>query len=194
MYADFLISLKHDQEWQKEMQQAMSLDPMSSFFRCLYGWQLVYLGRYDEAIDAMQKVVANQPNFSSVHLGLWGAYYRKQMEKEALDEAIKFFETLHDPETMAALTAGYRQAGYREGMRRAADVLAGRAQHSHVAGVRIARLYAHAGDGDRALFWLEKAYEARETPLVHLGVAWDWDQLRPDPRIQDLLRRMNLPR
>jgi hypothetical protein len=78
-------------------------------------------------------------------------------------------------------------------MKRAADALALRAQHSHVAGVRIARLYAHAGDADRALFWLQKAYEAKETPLSHLAVAWDWVQLRSDPRFQDLLRRMGLP-
>lgn len=41
--------------------------------------------------------------------------------------------------------------------------------------------------------WLEKAYEQRETPLVHLNVAWDWDSVRHDPRFQDLLRRMNFP-
>jgi len=193
MYADYLISLKQNRDWQTEIQQAMDLDPMSYFLRCFYGWHLVYLGRYDEAIDLLQKVTATQPNFSSAHLGLWGAYYRKHMEKEALEEAVEFFEALHDQEIVAALTAGYQQAGYREGMKRAADILAGRAQHSHVAGIRIARLYAHAGDSDRALFWLQKAYEARETPVSHLAVAWDWDQLRPDPRFQDLLRRMNFP-
>ena len=191
MYADYLISLHRNQEWQKEIQQAMNLDPMSSFLRCFYGWHLVYLGRYDEAIDLMQKVVATQP--SSAHLGLWGAYYGKHMEKEALEEAVQFFEALHDQETVAALSTGYQQGGYREGMKGAANVLASRAQHSHVAGVRIARLYAHAGDADRALFWLEKAYAAREIPLSHLAVAWDWDQLRSDPRFQDLLRRMNFP-
>ena len=126
-------------------------------------------------------------------MGLWGAYYRKHMDKEALDEAVKFFEALNDQETIAALRIGYQKAGYREGMRRAAGVLVNRAQRSHVAGVRIARLYAHAGDTGHALAWLQKAYEASETPLVHLGVAWDWDQLRPEPRFQDLLRHMNLP-
>ncbi len=192
-YADYLISIKHNQEWQSEILQAMTLDPLSPFLRCFYGWHLVYLGRYDEAIAVMQEVAAAQPNFSSAHMGLWGAYYRKHMERDAWEEAIKFFEALHDQHAVAALTEGYQKGGYREGMRRAADVLAARSQHSHVAGVRIARLYAHAGNADRALFWLQKAYEARETPLVHLGVGWDWDQLRPDPRFQALLRRMNFP-
>ncbi len=194
MYADYLISIHRNQEWQSEVQRALNLDPMNFFLRCFYGWHLVYLGRYDEAIDLLQKVIATQPNFSSAHLGLWGAYYRKHRDKEALEEAIKFFEALPDHEAMvAALKSGYQQAGYREAMRRAASVLSSRAQHSHIAGVRIARLYAHAGDTDNAILWLQKAYDANETPLVHLGVAWDWDQLRSDPRFQDLMRHMNFP-
>ncbi len=193
MYADYLLSFKRNPEWEREIQQALTLDPMNSFQRCFYGWHLIYVGRYDEAIDVLQKVAAAQPNFSSVHMGLWGAYYKKQMPQEAMDEAIRFFEALNDQEAVAALQSGYHDAGYREGMKRAADTLARRAQHSHVAGVRIARLYAHAGATDQALAWLEKAYEAKETPLSHLAVAWDWEAMRSDPRMQDLLRRMGLP-
>jgi tetratricopeptide (TPR) repeat protein len=147
------------------------------------------VGRYDEAIEVLQKVAAAQPNFSSVHMGLWGAYYKKQMLPEAMDEAIRFFEALNDQEAVAALRSGYQDRGYREGMKRAADTLAQRAQHSHVAGVRIARLYAN----DQAIAWLEKAYDAKETPLIHLAVAWDWEAMRSDPRMKDLLRRMGLP-
>ena len=192
-YADYLLSFKRNSEWDKEIQQALTLDPMSTFQRCFYGWHLIYVGRYDEAIEVLQKVAAAQPNFSSVHMGLWGAYYKKQMLQEAMDEAIRFFEALNDQEAVAALRSGYQDRGYREGMKRAADKLAQRAQHSHVAGVRIARLYAHAGANDQAIAWLEKAYDAKETPLIHLAVAWDWEAMRSDPRMQDLLRRMGLP-
>jgi eukaryotic-like serine/threonine-protein kinase len=193
MYADYLLSFKRNAEWEREIQQALTLDPMNSFQRCFYGWHLIYVGRYDEAIDVLQKIAVAQPNFSSVHMGLWGAYYKKQMPQEAMDEAIRFFEALNDQESVAALQSGYRTGGYRAGMKRAADTLARRAQHSHVAGVRIARLYAHAGATDQALAWLEKAYAAKETPLGHLAVAWDWETMRADPRMQDLLRRMGLP-
>ena len=33
----------------------------------------------------------------------------------------------------------------------------------------------------------------RQPPMTHLGVGWDWDSLRSDPRFQALLRRMNFP-
>jgi hypothetical protein len=54
-------------------------------------------------------------------------------------------------------------------------------------------MFAHAGDNDAALQWLEHAYENRESPLARLGIFWDWDDLRDDVRFQDLMRRMKLP-
>ncbi len=54
-------------------------------------------------------------------------------------------------------------------------------------------MLAHAGENERALEFLERAFERQETPLYHVVVGWDWDALRPDPRFKSLLRRMNLP-
>jgi serine/threonine-protein kinase len=193
MYADFLISMKRTPEWNAEVQRALELDPFNPFFPCFYGWHLVYVGRYDEAISQFHKVLATEPDFSSAHMGLWGALYKTGRHKEALAEARKFFAVLGDHDVEDALTRGYAAGGYTRAMHLAAEVLAARSRRSHVPGVRIARLYAHAGEKDQVMKWLEKACEQRETPMVHLGVAWDWDNLRSDPRFQNLLRRMNLP-
>jgi serine/threonine-protein kinase len=193
MYADFLISLKRNQEWQKEMQRTLELDPMSSFHRSFYGWHLVYLGRNDEAIALLQKILAAQPELRYAHMGLWGAYFKKGMDKEALEEAEKFFGVLGDQEVVASLKRGSGEVNYRLAMKRAADVLAARSAHTHVPGVRIARLYAHAGENAECLTWLEKAFAARESPMVHLNVAWDWENLRNEPRFLALLREINFP-
>jgi len=193
MYADFLISLKRDQEWQREMQRTLELDPMSSSHRSFYGWHLIYLGRNDEAIALLQKILAAQPELSYAHLGLWGAYFKKGMDKEALEEAEKFFGVLGDQEVVASLKQGWGEGNYRLAMKRAADVLAARSVRTHVPGVRVARLYAHAGENAECLTWLEKAYAARESPLTHLNVAWDWGKLRNEPRFQALLRGINFP-
>jgi len=193
MYADFLISLKRNEEWQKEMQRTLELDPMSSFHRSFYGWHLIYLGRNDEAIALLQKILATQPELSYAHLGLWGAYFKKGMDQEALEEAEKFFGVLRDQEVVASLKRGSGEANYRLAMKRAADVLAARSAHTHVPGVRIARLYAHAGENVESLNWLEKAFAAKESPVVHLNVAWDWENLRNEPRFQALLRGINFP-
>jgi hypothetical protein len=84
-------------------------------------------------------------------------------------------------------------AAYRAGMRRAGEAMALRSKQRHVPAIRIARMFAHAGDTDSAIQWLERAYQSHESPLSRLAVVWDWQDLRPDPRFRDLLRRLNLP-
>ena len=58
---------------------------------------------------------------------------------------------------------------------------------------RIAQHYVYAGDLDRAIDWLEKAFEVRDPNLPYISVQPIYDPLRSNPRFQDLLRRMNLP-
>jgi tetratricopeptide (TPR) repeat protein len=193
MYADFLISEKREAEWNREILRTLELDPFNPFFQCFYGWHLVYLRRYDEAIAQLRKVLATEPDFSSAHLGLWGAFYKKGMYGEAIAEARKFFSVLGDHEVEAALGRAYAGGDYARAMHSAAEALVVQSQRSYVPAVRIARLYAHAGEKDQVLYWLEKAFERHETTLTHLGVAWDWDFLHGDPRFKDLQRRFALP-
>ena len=92
-----------------------------------------------------------------------------------------------------ALTRGYAQGGYRAAMRLAAEKLAAPSKQAYVPRMLVARLYAHSGEKDQALTWLEKALEEREPFMVSLNVDPFWNSLRSEPRFQDLVRRMNLP-
>ena len=56
----------------------------------------------------------------------------------------------------------------------------------------LALVYIGLGQKDEAVAWLEKAYEAHSAFLVFIKVSPVWDSLRPDPRFQDLLRRLGL--
>ncbi len=57
----------------------------------------------------------------------------------------------------------------------------------------LARDYARLGRMDEALEWLEQAYEERDGNLAFLKAWPRYEPLRSDPRVQDLLRRMNFP-
>ncbi len=192
-YADLLISLKRFGESREECRQALELDPLNSFTQCFAAWHLIYQGKYEEAIARLNRVLAVEPNFSSAHMGLWGAFYKKGQYEKALDQARQFFAVLGDTEVVEAGDQGRTESGYHGAMRCAAQTLAARSTHTHVPAVRIARLYAHAGEIDLAFHWLEKAYEQHESPLLHLGVGWDWEGLRGDTRFKSLLERVNLP-
>ena len=192
-YGHLLLVTNRVEEANRMMQRGLELDPLNDFHRSFYGWHLNYLRRYDEAIPLFQKLLQAGPNRGSNYLGLWGAYYRKGRYADALDAARAHFLTTGDKAFADALVSGADLNAYRASMKRAADAMVERSKQSHVPALRIARMFAHAGDNDAALQWLERAYENREPALMRLGVYWDWLDLHGDPRFNNLLRRLNLP-
>ncbi len=192
-YWELLDSTGRWEEGMAQMERLLELDPHNSLFQGFFGQSLVFRRRYDDAIAQLQKVIRTEPNLQLAHALLWRAFHQKRMYEEALAEAKKVFALLGYSEVAEALDRGYAQGGYAGAMRLAAETLAARSKRTYVQAMQIAKLYAHAGEKDRALDWLEKAYQERESRLVYLGVVPEWDPLRDDPRFQDLLRRMNLP-
>ena len=57
----------------------------------------------------------------------------------------------------------------------------------------MAVIYARFGEKDQAFAWLEKAYQERHDMMVALNVEPALDNLRSDPRFDDLKRRIGLP-
>jgi eukaryotic-like serine/threonine-protein kinase len=192
-YSGELIELNRRDEWEREMTRALELDPLNDFYRAYYGWHLNFIGRYDEAIDLFVKLLPKAPNVSTVHLGLWGAYDRKGLYEQAIASARNYFVTAGDGEFAANLQPHSDRAGYQLAMRQTGTAMIEGQSRRHVPALRIARMFAHAGDPDKAMEWLEKAYANRESPLSRLAVFWDWIDLHTDPRFQDLLRRLKLP-
>ncbi len=178
------------QEGRAQIERALELDPLNAFFRGVYGWQLMIMRQYNDAIAQVRKAHGTEPH---PHVyALWAAFHQKRMYEEAVAEAKKYFAVLGHSEVAEAL-AGYTEGGYPRAMRRAAETLAARSKLSYVLPTQVAALYAHAGEKDRALDWLETAYQERDPLMVYLNVEPTWDSLRDDPRFQDIVRRMNFP-
>jgi hypothetical protein len=81
-------------------------------------------------------------------------------------------------------------------MRAAGDRLGRMAQSRFVPPIRVATLYAHAGDRDSALTWLERGLVGREPNLPYIGATPSpgiWEFVHEDPRFQALLEAMHLP-
>ncbi len=92
------------------------------------------------------------------------------------------------------MSQGLTEAGYEGAQRRIAGLLATRDELSRRGPVLgVADHYFYAGDHDRTMDWLEKAFEVRDPNLPYIGFDPLYDPLRSDPRFQDLLRRTNLP-
>jgi hypothetical protein len=66
------------------------------------------------------------------------------------------------------------------------------ARERYVVPFFFAKLYESLGDRENTIVWLERAYEDRSWDLAYVSVDPFWDDIRSDPRFNDLLRRMHL--
>jgi eukaryotic-like serine/threonine-protein kinase len=191
-YSHFLMNTGRAEEAMAQVERALALDPFNVKLRSFYVTDLVYVRRYDDAIAEAREVLRLQPDAPVARNGLYYALYMQGRFDEAL--AVDRQRLAGDAEQIAALDRGYAEAGYRGAQQRIADLRASRyGSPDGPAAFGIALAYLYAGDHDRALEWLERAYQDGDANMPYLGLPI-YDALRSDARFQDLLRRMNLPR
>lgn len=190
-YGNLLDALKRHEEAEKEIKHAIELDPYNAISHAVYGGHFLFMRKYADAIAQYHKTFEIEPNFSMAHNGLWAACHQKGMYEEAFNEVKKYLNVLDDKEAVKTLEFGYKESGYTGAMRHLADKLAERSQTAYVQPTRVADLYACAGEKERALEWLEKAYEQQAPSLTWINVEPLYDILRDDPRFLALVKQMN---
>jgi TolB-like protein/predicted Ser/Thr protein kinase len=192
-YAHFLMIMGHGEEALIHSERAVVLDPFNPLFHGFRTGVLVSERRYDEALAAAREAQRLQPGHYVASVALWIAYEFKGMKKEAFEAAKLCARVAYgDARIEAALDEGFAQGGYAEAMKRAAEFLVARLPETYCLPGDIAVYYAYAGEKDKALEWFEKGLEVHDPGLPYLGSSY-YESLRPDPRYQDLLRRMGLP-
>jgi serine/threonine protein kinase/Tfp pilus assembly protein PilF len=199
-FACFLAIVGRTDEAIPHSKRAIELDPFNALFHGMYSWVLYMDRRYDDALAAARTALAMHPNQQPARGTQQLVFISKGMRDEQLADQRE--RIARDPERVAAFEKGLSEGGYEGAQRTIADLLAERYEKAGGipdAGVfriympcDIALRYIDAGDYDRAMDWLEEAYEVRDPNLPYLDLPVH-DPLRSDPRFQDLWRRMNLP-
>jgi serine/threonine-protein kinase len=94
--------------------------------------------------------------------------------------------------TQVTLAYALARAGKREYSEALAAELEAKRAHDYVSPVELATLYIGLGDNQRALEWMERAYDERRGWMAYLNVHPIVDPLRGEPRFQSLVRKMGL--
>jgi len=192
-YAHLLQRLRRPGEAMAHIERAIELDPHNSQLQASYCQNLIFIGRYDDAIAQCRKALETAPNSLTAHTGLQGAYHKKGMYPQAFEHWKAKYSILGHREVVEALDRGYAKGGYARAMVLAAEKLEALSRTTYVAPFNIAALYANAGKTDKALDWLEKAYDDRDPTTPAIYVVPTFINLHSEPRFRELLRRMNLP-
>ncbi|MBN2414590.1 protein kinase [bacterium] len=190
-YGLFLTGMGRFEEAEAQMKAGIQLDPMNAMHQAYLGQVYKRSRRYDLAIEQYKESIALQSDFTDALGNLAQCYQFRGNDTEALAVRRNVYEIKGSDDLLNALNQGYREGGYREAMRRVAQALEARSNRAH--SLSIAAYYAYAEDTERALDWLEVAWEERMQDLVYLNVDPKWDLLRDEPRFQELIQKMNFP-
>ncbi|HVS82178.1 MAG TPA: tetratricopeptide repeat protein, partial [Pyrinomonadaceae bacterium] len=177
-----------------EAKRARELDPLNLRINALEGQFLLHAGRTDEALARLQKTFELDPNYYIAHQFAASAYTEKGMFAEAVAEARKARE-LSGVSSYPTGFLGYALAksGKQAEARAVLEELLKLSTGGYVSPYNIALIYNGLGARDETLAWLERGFQKRDPRMTFLKVEPKWNNLRTDPRFQDLLRRVGFP-
>jgi eukaryotic-like serine/threonine-protein kinase len=193
-YGDYLTNMGRFDEGIAETKKAQELDPLSLIINTTMGWQFYVAGRNENAVEQLRKVLDIDPKFSPARRILEEVYAHMGKHKEAVAEREKALSLSGGPELAASIEEDFIKSGYKGVLQSWLEGLTELSKHSYVSSYSIAESYMRMDQKQKAFEWLEKAYEEHDSGLVSLAVEPMFENIRPDPRFKEILRRMKLSR
>ncbi len=193
-YAECLMTLGRNAEALIRMKQSLELDPLSLIINDAIGWAYYHARQYDEAVAQLLRTVELDPNYPMTYW-LLGLLYRKTARYDLAISAGEKGVNLSggSPLMRAALAQTFATAGAAQKAIQILDDLKKLAKERYVAPHFFAGIYVGLGEYDRAIEYLEKSCGEHCHWLIYLHIDPSLDDLRNDPRFQDLLQRVGLP-
>jgi TolB-like protein/Tfp pilus assembly protein PilF len=177
-----------------EVTRARDLDPLSVPINCFVGLIYMKARQSREAVEAARKGVDLDPNNPFAHWILARALDAQNELQESVAESEKAARLSGGSQASTAqLGCAYGRIGDTAKAHKIIDQLVELSRTKYVSPYDIAIIYTGLGEKDSALEWLEKAYKERAVRLLEL-LDPAFDDLRFDPRFQDLVQRIGLPR
>jgi tetratricopeptide (TPR) repeat protein len=176
-----------------ELERALDLDPLSSPISANLASAYSFVRQYDRALEQIRKTIELDPSFVAAQTLLALLLARAGYFDDAVAEAQKCLSPDgSDWKCKTILGVVYAVAGRTEEAMRIAAELENLPQlRKFTSG--LPHIYGALGDRDRALNWLEEAYQARVSNLVFVCRTPELESLQGDPRFEELLGRIGLP-
>ena len=191
-YSEYLTALGKYDEAAVEVKKALKLDPLSPAMLSMLSWPLYLKGDYEGSLKATKESLSVDPNFWLAYME--GAYDLLQLER--YPEAVAQFEKARalNPEStinLSGLGATYALSGRRNEALALLARMNKMAKQQYVAPIDFAFVYAAMGDRDRAMEYLQHAYEDQSEMMLFLQLYGKLGGLDRDQRFQELRRRVS---
>lgn len=197
VYADYLQVMGQYEQAVAENIKAQRLDPLMPILNADLALSLIAVKRYKEAIEAARKALEIDPNFAMGHGAIISA---NELQGNYGEAAAEWHDALllDNKKALATLVQKtYQSSGYANMKRAWARMQiegANKARAKDWSPIEMAYWYAQIGDNEHAFEFLEQAYHYRRWPLPMIPMFPEFAGIRSDPRYEDLMRRIGVPR
>ena len=196
----YLSPLGRHAEAIDEMQKAVAIDPFSAPVQSFLGRTYIWARQYDKAQAQFRKCAEMFPGFAIDHerLAQLLAFLGKFEDAIAEDTRARLLSGEEEHSVLqkeAALRHAWTSGGSRGYWEQLLEFtqLPVNPPETYNSPFGTAILYAQLGEKSKALDSLERAFDQRSLSMTELAIEPSFDPLRPDPRFQALLHRLNLP-
>jgi TolB-like protein/Flp pilus assembly protein TadD len=189
-YAEYLMAMGRSEEAVTRAQQGQKWDPLNPALYASVGMILYLAHRYDDALAVLRQGLEIDPTHYVLHLRMGLVYQQKRMPKLAI-AAMRQAVTLSESgtEALAGLAQSFASAGEDAAARRILGELRD-SEKRYVSPYNIARIYGSLAEPERALEWLEKAYEEHNPDLIELTREPALQGLHGNSKFCELTRRI----
>jgi TolB-like protein/DNA-binding winged helix-turn-helix (wHTH) protein/Flp pilus assembly protein TadD len=192
-YAQYLWAMGRFDQSTSEAKRSLELDPFSESVSNYAAWTFYLARRYDISVQQSKRTLELNPDSPYGHYNLALAYERTGRPKEAVEEFMKEERLAgrSPTEQLTALEQAYHRSGVQGYWEKRLAFGKEAIRKYFVSNMRLAMVSVRAGQPDAAFEFLEKAFANREM-LIYLHDPF-WDDIRSDPRFQDLVHRVGIP-
>jgi tetratricopeptide (TPR) repeat protein len=183
---------RHD-EALEELKLAYDIDPFYTAIVLRKGVALYLARRYDRATEEFLRTPFEvDAAYYQVYWRLGLAYAQREMYPDAVSMLEKT-QTLSQEKSLgrASLAFVYAKSGKASEARRILQEVTS-SESTELPWMMLAGAYGYLGEKDKAIECLERLYQSRDAPIMHLKVEPMLDSIRSDPRYDNLLRRVGL--
>ncbi len=191
LYGRLCSALARHDEAVVMQKRAQELDPLAH--KADAATALLRAGAYDAALQAAERAIHLDPRDARGHATLGWVY----VKKGRYEKGLAHLETavLLTPDATMWLAQLGQAFGIAGNMDKARDVLRQleeRSAHGYVSPYHWAYVYTGLGEPDRAIDYLERAYDERAGAVYGIKGSFLFTTLHSHPRFTALLRKMNL--
>ena len=191
----FLFAMHRRAEAFSEIDRELTFNPVDESNNAQKGY-ILYLDRqYERAIEQFQKTIEMYPQSEVAHKWLSISYEQKGNFDAAFNAALKLQEIVgYSPAELLRLRNGYASGGLRRFYEEELHIDKEHAKPGEFDKCGEPEAYLRFGEKVKTLDCLEEGYRSHTLPVDRLNSDAQFDPLRSEPRFQNLLQRIGLPK